>query len=75
MTLAYTLKTMILDQIVVTVIMDTTAASDNIVVFVIPLVALLTSTPVMCRQQHLWNSDEVQTVHHSKFSSFVIKSG
>jgi hypothetical protein len=35
--------------------LDTIVAFDNVVVFVIPLVALLTSWPVMWRKEHLWN--------------------
>jgi hypothetical protein len=39
-----------------TMTVDTTVASDTIVAFVIPLVALLTSLPVMWHKAHLsWN--------------------
>jgi hypothetical protein len=36
--------------------------SDTIVALVIPLVALLTSPPVMWRKEHLWNFGVIQTV-------------
>jgi hypothetical protein len=35
--------------------LDNFVASDTIVAFVIPLVALLTSSPLMWREEHLWN--------------------
>jgi hypothetical protein len=42
---------------------DTTAAFDTIVSFAIPLVALLTSSPMMWRKEHLWNFSVLQRVH------------
>jgi hypothetical protein len=61
--------------------LDTTVAFDNIVVFVIPLVALLTSSPVMWRKGHLLNFSVLQRVHSylvylffSLYLSFLIYS-
>jgi hypothetical protein len=57
MTLDHTVTTMTLDHTVATMTMDTTTA------FVIPLVALLTSSPVMRRKEHHWNASVLQRVH------------
>jgi hypothetical protein len=56
---------MILDHIVATMTLYTSVASDIIVSFVIPLVALLTSSPVMWREEHLWNFSVLERVHLS----------
>jgi hypothetical protein len=40
-----------------------TMTLDTIVAFVIRMVALLTSTPVMMREEHLWNLCVLQRVH------------
>jgi hypothetical protein len=50
-------------------ILDIIAASDTIVALVILLVALLTSTPVMLREEHLWKFCVIERVH---ISSLVI---
>jgi hypothetical protein len=45
---------MTLEHIILTLTLDTILASDAIVVFVIPLVALQTSSHLICEEQ-LWN--------------------
>jgi hypothetical protein len=67
MTVDHIVATMTVDHIVATVALVHIVASvtlvhtvaimalDTTVAFVIPLVALLTSSPVMCRKEHLWN--------------------
>jgi hypothetical protein len=57
-----TVTTVALDRIVATTL-DMIVAFDTIVAFVIPLVALLTSSPVMWRKEHLWNFRVLQRVH------------
>jgi hypothetical protein len=52
-------------RIVTTMPLDTIAAFDAVVAFVIPLLALLTSSPVIWRQEHLWNFSVLQRVHLS----------
>jgi hypothetical protein len=54
-----------LNGIAATMSLDTIVASDTIVLFVVPLVALLTSWPVMWRKEHLWNCSVLQRVHIS----------
>jgi hypothetical protein len=44
-----------------------TATLDTIVAFVIPSLALLTSSPVMLRKEHLWDSSVLQRIHLSDF--------
>jgi hypothetical protein len=44
---------MVSNRIIATTTLNTAVAFDIIVAFVIPLVALLTSTPVMWREEHL----------------------
>jgi hypothetical protein len=39
-----------------------TVTLDGIVAFVIPMVALLTSLPMMCHVEHLWNFSVLQRV-------------
>jgi hypothetical protein len=51
-----------LDDIVVTMTLNATVASDTIVVLAIPLVALLTSSPVTWRKERLWNFSVLQRV-------------
>jgi hypothetical protein len=46
---------MALDRIIVTMTLDAIVAFYTTVAFVIPLVALLTSSTVMWRKEHLWN--------------------
>jgi hypothetical protein len=46
-----------------TVTQDTNVAFDKIVTFVIPLVALLMSTPVMWCEESLWIVSVLQIVH------------
>jgi hypothetical protein len=43
--------------------LDTIVAFHTIVAFDIPLIALLTSSPVMWRKEHLWNFSVLQRVH------------
>jgi hypothetical protein len=43
-------------------------ALDTIVAFVIPLVALLTSSPIMWCEEHLWNFSVFQRVHLSSLA-------
>jgi hypothetical protein len=45
--------------------LDTIVVFDNIVGFIIPLVALLTSSPAMWRKEHLWNFSVLFRVHLS----------
>jgi hypothetical protein len=54
-----------LDHIVAAITFDTNFAFDNIVVFVIPLVALLTSSPVMWREVHLSNESSPYYKEHN----------
>jgi hypothetical protein len=63
-TLDHIVATMTLDHIVAT----TALLFDNIVVFVIPLVAIMTSSPVMRHKEHLWNFCVLQKV---RFSNLV----
>jgi hypothetical protein len=44
----------------------TIVAFDTVAAFVIPIVALLTSTPVTWSEGHLWNFSILQRVHLSK---------
>jgi hypothetical protein len=46
-------------------ILDTSVTFDNIVAYLIPLVALLTSLIVMWREEHLWNFGVLERVHLS----------
>jgi uncharacterized membrane protein len=55
------------DHIVVTITLDTTVAFNTIVAFVIPLVALLMSLPMMWHKKHLWKFRVLQRVHLSNF--------
>jgi hypothetical protein len=43
--------------------LDVTVAFDTSVTFVIPLVTLLTSSPIMWREEHLWNFTLLQRAH------------
>jgi hypothetical protein len=61
-TLVY-IVTMTLNHIISTITSDNIVALDNIVAFVITLVALLTSSPVMCLKNHLWNFSVLHRVH------------
>jgi hypothetical protein len=54
---------MILEHTFATATLDTIVAFDTIVALDIPLVALLTSPPVMWRKEHLWNFSVLQRVH------------
>jgi hypothetical protein len=56
---------MTLGHIVATVTLDIIVAFDTIVAFVIPLVAPLTSSPVMWRKEHLWKFSVVQSAYLS----------
>jgi hypothetical protein len=60
MTLDTSVQTMTLDHIVVTMTLHTIVAFDTIFAFGIPLVALLTSSPLMWRKEHLWNFSALQ---------------
>jgi hypothetical protein len=67
---------MTLDHIVATatlVSIVTTVALDIIVAFVIPLVVLLTSSPVTWRKGHLWNFSVLQRVHPSGFFYLLLR--
>jgi hypothetical protein len=55
--LDYTVATIAFDHIIETMLSDTTVA------FVLPLVAMLTSTPAMQHVNHLWNFSVFQRVH------------
>jgi hypothetical protein len=55
---------------IVTMTLDTIVVFDSTVAFVIPLIALLTSMPVMWHEEHLWNFSVLQGVH---LSSLVCK--
>jgi hypothetical protein len=60
-----TITTMTSGRIVAPVTSDRVAATmtlDTIVAFVIPLVALLTSSPVMWRKEHVWYVSVLQRV-------------
>jgi hypothetical protein len=61
---------MILDHIVATMTLDTIYACDTIVAFVIPFVALLTSSPLLFREEDLWNFSVLQRVHFSNLVLF-----
>jgi hypothetical protein len=63
-----------LDNIVTKKSLDTIIAVDAIVVFVIPFIAMLTSSPVMKHKKHLWNFGVLQRVHFSNFISSSIHS-
>jgi uncharacterized membrane protein YagU involved in acid resistance len=52
-------------QIVAKITLETILAFDIVVTFVIPLVTLLTSSPVMWREEYLWNIGVLQRVHFS----------
>jgi hypothetical protein len=56
------------DHIIVTMTFDATVAFDTIVAFVIPLVALMKSSPVMLRDEHLWNFSALQRLHFSNLA-------
>jgi hypothetical protein len=44
---------------------------DTIIAFVIPLVVLLMSLPVMCHKEHLWNFSVFQRVHLSSLLRMI----
>jgi hypothetical protein len=50
-------------DVIATVPLHTIVSFDIIVEFVIPLAALQTSTPVMWREERLWNFSVLQRVH------------
>jgi hypothetical protein len=56
----HTVATMALDHIVATMELDVTVAFGTIVAFVIPLVALLMSSPVTWHKERLWNFSVLQ---------------
>jgi hypothetical protein len=56
---------MTLDYIIAAMTYGTTVPSHMIVSFVIPLVSLLTSMPMMWSEEHLWNVSVLQRVHLS----------
>jgi hypothetical protein len=58
-TLYHIVATVALDHIVAEVSLGT------IVAFAIPLVAVLTSSPVIWRNEHIWNFSALQRVHIS----------
>jgi hypothetical protein len=60
----YIVTTKTLDYIVETITLGI------IVVFVIPFVVVLTSSPVMWHKEHLWNFNVLQRVHVSSVLSF-----
>jgi hypothetical protein len=45
--------------------LESIVAFDTIVEFVMPLVALLMSLPMMWFEEHLWNASVLQRVHLS----------
>jgi hypothetical protein len=60
--------TITLDHIIIAMTLDhfvTTMALDTTVAFLIPLVALLMSLPVMWHNEHIWNFSVLQRVHIS----------
>jgi hypothetical protein len=57
----------ILDHIVSTITVDIIVVSDTTTAFFIPLVALLTSSPVMWDGEHFWNFTVLQRIHLSNF--------
>jgi hypothetical protein len=65
MTLDHTVPTMTVDLTVATIPLDRIVDFDTIVAFAIPRVALLALSPVMWREEHLWNSSVLQRVHLS----------
>jgi hypothetical protein len=54
-----------LDHISATITFDTVVAFFSIVAFVIPLVTLLLSMPMMWHEEHLWNVSVLQRVQLS----------
>jgi hypothetical protein len=56
---------------VATVVFDTIVAFDIIVAFVSSLLALLTSSPVLWRKEHLLNFSVLQSVHVSNFVNII----
>jgi hypothetical protein len=54
--------TMTLDHIVASITSDTIVVFDIIVEFLMSAVALLTSSPVMWRKEHIWNFSVLQRV-------------
>jgi hypothetical protein len=59
---------MTFDHVVATVALDTIVTFDIMFAFFIPLVALLTSSPVMWRKEHLWNFSVLQREHPSNLA-------
>jgi hypothetical protein len=51
--------------------LDSPVAFDTIVAFVIPLIALLTSSPVMWRKERLWKFSMLQIVFFFKSCLFL----
>jgi hypothetical protein len=56
--------------IIVTMPSDTVLAFYTVIAFVIPLIALLTSTPAMWHEEHRWNFSVLPRVHLSDLVSF-----
>jgi hypothetical protein len=50
------------DHIIATVTVDTIATLDTTAAFVIPLVVVLASSPVMWHEEHIWNFNVLQRV-------------
>jgi hypothetical protein len=63
--------TMTSDNIIATVTLDTIIAFYTVTAFVIPLVTLLTSTPVTWREEHLWNFCVLQRLHLSNLVLYI----
>jgi hypothetical protein len=59
--LGYIVATVTSYHIVATMTLDNIVASDTTDAFIIPLVAMLTSSPVMCREEQLWNFSVLQS--------------
>jgi hypothetical protein len=51
--------------------LETIVVFDSIVAFVIPLVAPLILSPVMWREEHLWNFGVLQRVHLSNLGFYL----
>jgi hypothetical protein len=58
-----------------TMILGTTVAFDAIVALIVPLLALMTSMPVMWRKEHFWNFSVLQIEHRSSLVLITVDCG
>jgi hypothetical protein len=63
--MGHTIAAMVSDYSVATITLDKVVATDIIVAFIIPLIALLISSPVLWHTEHSSNFCVFQRVHHS----------